>query len=178
YEYSKTNESTPIVDDFKSSTHKVEGVGSLNYRMFSPDVKDGQKYPLVLFLHGAGERGSNNDLQLLGNKGAVAWASPENQAKNPSFVVAPQKLPTGYPTEDNWTTGETYEVLMDLVKELVKDLPVDTDRIYVTGMSMGGNGTWTLIQRNPELFAAAIPVCGWLDNPEDIQGIKEMPIWT
>lgn len=168
---SPTGEINLIVNRFEKLSYTDEETNyTLNYRFFKPNKAHGKKLPLVLFLHGAGERGSNNDVQILANEGAVVWASPENQKENPAYVLAAQ-VPVG----GGWS-GNIYEALLKLIDETVDEYRIDTDRIYITGMSMGGIGTWNMIQKNPDLFAAAIPICG-IGNPANAEVIKDMPIW-
>ncbi|MGI6570778.1 MAG: dockerin type I domain-containing protein [Caldicoprobacterales bacterium] len=168
-----TDEINLVVEDFQRLSHYNEEYDfTLNYRFFSPTTEPGEKYPLVIFLHGSGERGSDNDVQILANKGAVVWALPENQAANPAFVIAPQA-----PAGNNWNTARVYNSLLSLIDELASTHPIDVDRIYITGLSLGGNGTWSLIQNNPDLFAAAIPICG-RGTPGNVEPIKDLPIWV
>lgn len=181
---------TPIVDDFKKMTYKDSSGNSMDYRLFEPKVEEGKKYPLVLLLHGSGERGSDNAMQLLGNEGGTAWANPELQAKNPSYVLAPQAKATDELTM-YWTEEPNYTLMMNILKETIEKYDIDQDRIYVVGMSNGGIGTWNVIEKNPDLFAAAVPICGigniknmYLDSEYEplkdysvFKDIKDMPIW-
>lgn len=185
-----SKEVTPVVDDFKKSTYSDAAGNKLNYRFFEPKTESGKKYPLVLFLHGSGERGSDNAMHLLGNEGALVWAAPEQQAKNPAYVLAPQAPVTDKLTA-YWTEEPNYSLTLSLLKETIKKYAVDTNRIYVVGMSNGGIGTWNMIEKNPNLFAAAVPICGVGDiNSFKIGGeyeplkdysafkdIKNMSIW-
>lgn len=181
---------TPVVDDFKKLTYEDKNGNKLDYRLFEPKAEEGKKYPLVLFLHGSGERGSDNELQMRGNEGAVAWANSEQQAKNPAYVLAPQIKATEELTM-YWTEKENYNMTLNLLKETIKKYNIDENRIYVVGMSNGGIGTWNIIEKNPDLFAAAVPICGIGDvtkmdlNTEYApskdntvyKNIKDMPIW-
>lgn len=142
--------------------------GCLRYRFLEPaDDAGATRYPLVIFLHGIGERGTDNTKQLC--NGVERFVGAEARAKHPCFLVVPQCPPeaTWSPikgTRDNPAFDDTpttpAALLLGLVEELVKEGRVDPDRIYVTGLSMGGYGTWDLVSRRPELFAAAVPVCG------------------
>ena len=163
-----------------------DGTGeSLLYRLFRPaNYTPANEYPLVIYLHGGGGRGSDNLKQL---QGGNAWAarlfsSHSVQTSQPSFVVAPQIDPPrgagdGWgggkkPARNEWDrattnvkftperTREPIDLLVRLVKSLATEFSFDTQRIYVTGQSMGGYGTWALVTRYPEIFAAAVPVCG------------------
>lgn len=188
----KSNIVTPIVDDFKKLTYEDSEGNTMDYRLFEPKTEGDKKYPLVLFLHGSGERGSDNEIHMRGNEGALVWAEPEQQAKNPAYVLAPQA-----PAEEfsaYWVDEPNYSMMENLLKETIKKYNIDENRIYVVGMSNGGIGTWNVIEKNPDLFAAAVPICGVgdLNNlelslngvgyapPKDyssFKDIKDMPIW-
>lgn len=158
---------------------------TLPYRLLKPkDFDPSKHYPLVLFLHGAGERGTDNQAQL--KHGAPAFAKDEARAKYPAFVVAPQ-----CPAEQKWvdvdwgsddprqpeTVSTPMSLVLDVLAGLEKEFPIDQDREYVTGLSMGGYGTWDLITRFPERWAAAAPVCGGGDKRVAARA-KGVPIWA
>jgi predicted peptidase len=154
----------------------------LPYRLLLPDNYDkSKKYPLVLFLHGAGERGDDNEKQLV--HGVPEFAKEENRKKYPCILIAPQ-CPTGLKWGD-WTLKEPFSktptepnrLALELVDAIQKEYSVDPKRIYVTGLSMGGFGTWDLISRHPEKFAAAVPICGGGD-PKQAEKIATIPIWV
>ncbi|MFH2029834.1 MAG: prolyl oligopeptidase family serine peptidase [Bacteroidota bacterium] len=160
----------------------------INYRFFQPqDFDAGKIYPLVLTLHGAGERGDDNESQIKYHKLATIWAEPFVQADNPCFVVSPQcpknnkwvDINWGSPTVDQDTVplSNELETVMKLLDEIIKNYPIDKNRIYITGLSMGGFGTWDLITRFPNIFAAAIPMSG-SGNPKKVESIKQIPIWV
>lgn len=173
-----------FAEDFAARTHTAADGATLPYRLFQPKAPAG-KVPLVLFLHGAGERGSDNAIQL--KHGARTFASVEAQEKFPCFIAVPQ-----CPLEMTWSgidwrlaEPRQAEVLpmpgrlaMEIVEGLLKEFPeIDPDRVYITGISMGGYGTWDLITRYPERFAAAIPICGGGDA-RLIARAKAIPVWT
>jgi predicted peptidase len=159
----------------------------LPYRLWVPKGYDkAQKYPLIVYLHGAGERGMDNEKHIARN-GPPKLVSDEVQTKNPCFVLAPQ-VPDGKRwVEVHWGEKEPHKMpeqpseAMRLLLQLLDELPIefsfDARRIYLTGVSMGGFGTWELLVRRPQLFAAAIPVCGGADNSTAPQ-IKHVPVWT
>ncbi len=163
----------------------VSQQGTLNYRLLRPDAEAGQeKYPLILFLHGGGERGSDNEKQL--SHGSEMFRNPVNREKYPAYVLYPQCPEEGYWAYRNrpetfapaqMPSGEPVTPVMMLVKGLLDEylsLPdVDTDRIYVIGLSMGGMGTFDLVIRYPEVFAAAIPICGTV-NPSRLEAAKSV----
>ena len=145
---------------------------SLQYRLLRPEVEEtGKKYPLVLFLHGAGERGNDNEKQLM--HGGQMFLNPVNREKHPAFVLMPQCPEEGYwayfsrpasfvPAEI--PVEQEMAPILRTVKELLDTylaLPqVDKSRIYIIGLSMGGMGTFDMVIRYPETFAAAVPICG------------------
>jgi predicted peptidase len=164
---------------------------SLPYRLLKPDGydKDGKdRYPLVVFLHGIGGRGTDNTKQL--RSGAEEFVKDATRKKHPCFLAVPQCPPdkmwsdvfkgTRQSTKENPTFAENPTepgaLVLDLIDALCKEHRVDTDRIYLTGLSMGGYGTWDLISRKPELFAAALPVCGGGD-PARAEKLAGLPIW-
>src|SRR5690606_354596 len=110
---------TPIVDAFGKYEISHEGF-TINYRLYEPETEEGEKYPLVIFLHGAGERGNDNELQLRGNRGALTWAEPDFQRKHPSFVVAPQVKPGGW-----WTNDSEIKTVITLIEKLIENYPID-----------------------------------------------------
>jgi predicted peptidase len=144
--------------------------GNLPFLLRVPkDLKTGGKVPLLLFLHGAGEKGDDNKKQL--KHDPTKLAPKDVFEKNPMIVVAPQ-----CPADQFWS-GEPLESVIKLVKDLQKELPVDSDRIYITGLSMGGYGTWGALAMEPRLFAAAVPICGGGD-PGAVKKFDKVPIWA
>jgi predicted peptidase len=160
----------------------------LKYRLFKPEAVDGKpfdaaqgKLPLVLFLHGAGERGDDNQAQT--KHGVKAFLG--RMSKNPHVLVAPQCPKSQKWNDVDWHAAthatperpsEPMGKVMELLDVLLKELPVDPKRVYVTGLSMGGYGTWDLLVRRPELFAAGAPVCGGGDEAK-AGGIAKIPQW-
>lgn len=161
---------------------------SLPYRVLWPEdyQEDSTKlYPLVLFLHGAGERGDDNALQL--THGSRLFLA--NRADFPAIVVMPQ-----CPTDDYWAQmvrgddgkrrfnfGEKPNPGLGAVMELLENFrnkqPVDQDRIYLMGLSMGGMGTFELLARKPDTFAAAIPICGGTNPGLLALYANKVPLW-
>ncbi len=171
-------------DEYEVRTYTSPESGTLPYRLLRPKEHQG-KVPLILFLHGAGERGNNNTDQL--KNGAPVFLKPEVRDRFPSYVAAPQ-CPTDQKWVDwDWSKPVTVQPAepsapMKLVLGLLDALPkefadIDLDRIYVTGLSMGGFGTWDLVTRFPQRFAAAVPVCGGADANKATP-IAQLPIWT
>lgn len=163
----------------------VDKGDTLNYRQLYPDSDTMRRYPLVIFLHGSGERGSDNEAQL--KWGVTNFATDQNMMLHPALVIAPQ-----CPEKMNWSNfsrekGSTemhlqstptrpMELLIGLIHQLIRTMPVDSNRIYITGLSMGGYGTYDAIERYPNLFAAAIPVCGGGDVSK-VNTIARIPVW-
>lgn len=155
------------------------------YRLLRPAVvESGQRYPLVLFLHGAGERGSDNQRQL---KYLPTWlAEPELRRTHPCFVVAPQCRAEKRWADCDWSDEKSLpqrpEPTLDLaaavaaIEAVIKAEPVDADRVYLTGLSMGGYGSWDLAARMPERFAAVVPICGGGDEATAAT-LAKIPIW-
>jgi predicted peptidase len=170
---------------YEANTYRDADGQVLPYRLLKPaKIEPRKTYPLVLFLHGAGERGTDNAAQLL--HGAGQFATPENRRKYPCFVVAPQcPLKQGWVEVDWGRTSHTMKekpstplrLALELVDSLAAELPVDKGRIYVTGLSMGGYGAWEAAARRPDFFAAAVPICGGGDTAQAPR-LKRLPIWA
>ena len=149
----------------------VTGGYKLLYRLHEPaKCEAGKRYPLVLFLHGAGERGNDNTKTLVhGVVPICKYAMKHGDA----FVIAPQ-CPNGRKwVNQDWsaksmkrpeTPSAEMTAVMALLKDFVATHPVDLRRIYVTGISMGGFGTWDIVPRMPGFFAAMMPICGGVDE--------------
>lgn len=150
------------------------------YRLYIPANYDPKaKYPLVLWLHGAAGRGRDNVLQISGGNtlGTHIWTKPENQAKFPAFVLAPQ-----CPANQLWGRPRgnkppaPLRLAFKILNTVQKEYSIDLDRIYVAGQSMGGEGTWAALRYAPGRFAAAVPLCGYLD-PEEAGSVAHVPVW-
>lgn len=164
----------------------ISGTDTLKYRMLFPDYDTMRKYPLVIFLHGSGERGNDNTAQL--QWGVMNFATDHMMAEHPAYIIAPQ-----CPENMSWsnfaerkniaemrlqpTPSKPMELVIALIKDMIKNNPIDTNRIYITGLSMGGFGTYDAIERYPNLFAAAVPVCGGGDVSK-AASIAHLPIWN
>lgn len=158
-----------VKGEFLKKQYHTEG-RAMPYRILYPKVKRG-KYPLLIFMHGAGERGTENERQLIHGR---KWLE-ENNAKFPAVVVLPQ-----CPTDDYWSSvdiisnaeGERKFVFNDkpataalsaaiaLIDSMIQLPYIDRNRIYITGLSMGGMATWEILWRKPGMVAAAAPICG------------------
>ncbi|MGD0725793.1 MAG: cadherin-like beta sandwich domain-containing protein [Spirochaetia bacterium] len=187
----------PVVDKFLELSFVDPSTGiTMGYRLFVPDGYDPSKpCPLVLFLHGAGEMGSDNEIQLVANQGATVWAKPELQARHPCFVLAPQcpMDPSAEPArfrygKKGWTSliplgfADPYkplpelETAFDILKSVSGKYRIDGDRIYCTGLSMGGFGTWAMAVAHPETFAALVVIAGGGD-PDALATVAQIPSW-
>jgi len=154
---------------------------TLLYRQLFPDSDTLRRYPLVIFLHGSGERGNDNEAQL--KWGVMNFATDQAMMLHPAFIITPQ-----CPQNMNWsnfsrtdmklqsTPAKPMELLIGLIHQLIKTQRIDSNRIYITGLSMGGYGTYDAIERYPNLFAAAVPVCGGGDASR-AASIAHIPIW-
>ena len=155
------------------------------YRLMRPDPEvAGDSHPLVVFLHGAGERGSDNRRQLTY---LPEWmASEEHRRNHPCFLLAMQ-CPEGefwapYDKERDMAPipGPPVDVLLALIRaidEVTDAEPIDLERVYLTGLSMGGYGTWRLASLQPGRFAAVVPICGGGD-PADAKALAGQSIWA
>jgi len=178
------------LNKYERSTFISKG-DTLPYRILFPQNFDpAKKYPLVLFLHGSGERGNNNEAQLI--HGGKLFLKDEIRNNFPAIVVFPQ-----CPKESYWSNVEiktndagvrefhfqhkgkptqAMDLLLGLTKRLSDKPFVDKSRIYLGGLSMGGMGTFELLRRKPKLFAAAFSICGG-DNPKNVKKYKHVPLW-
>jgi lysophospholipase L1-like esterase/poly(3-hydroxybutyrate) depolymerase len=171
---------------FAPRTFTAPSGGTLPYRLLSPEkTEPGRKYPLVLFFHGAGERGANNLAQLKNSVGL--FARPEQRRQFPAFVLAPQ-CPDGQQWVDMpWGTdsgtrperpSRAMALALGALAQVQAEFPVDPERIYVSGLSMGGYATWDCLTRFPERFAAGVPVCGGGDEKTVTPAMAKVPVWA
>lgn len=179
-------------EGFKPLTFTNEKSDTLLYQLLKPvENKPSEKYPLILFLHGAGERGNDNTKQL--KNGSSFFLKDENRKTFPAYVVFPQ-----CPEADYWGSvavdrasfplqlvfdyqrplTKSLQLAIELVKQLTKSENIDTTRIYIVGLSMGGMGTFEAVYHFPHLFAAAIPICGGGDAVAFRERKSVMPLWV
>ena len=148
---------------------------SANYLLFLPKdygQKKSKRWPLILFLHGAGERGTDLSIVKLNGPPRIVKDKPDF----PFIVVSPQ-----CPNGQFWSN----DVLLALLDEVMSDYKVDGSRVYLTGLSMGGFGTWSLGLAHPDRFAAIAPICGGgdligvlLPDPKKEKALKSLPVWA
>lgn len=191
-----SSERLALIEAFKQQSEGLEnkyearsykGDWSMPYRLFRP--KASEKLPLVVYLHGSGGMGDDNLKQLgLGNIfGTRVWLLPENQKQFPCYVVVPQ-------TDRGWVhydlsqedpgpakvlpgLGDGARLALEIVSALCHEFPIDEHRIYVTGQSMGGAGTWHMTAQRPKLFAAAAACCP-AETSEDAIASLATPLWN
>lgn len=173
---------------FQRKIYTDEAGNKLPYQLMEPAAhrpsSTAHRLPLVVFLHGSGERGTDNFSQM--KNGVYAFCEKEMRAKHPCYLLVPQCPPDqrwGGSSRD-WQTLYQPEptvpgrMVLELIDKMLRENPgIDPQRVYVTGLSMGGFGTFDLLMRRPELFAAGLPVCGGGD-PAHAGRIKNIPIWV
>ncbi len=170
---------------FEPRMYRNKKKQALPYRLLKPRRHNPeQAYPLVLFLHGRGERGADNRLQL--EFVGEVFVRDAHRKNFPCFIAAPQCPAGSLWVEANYR-GDTFtqparisrplRLALEIVGALRKEFKIDPRRIYVTGLSMGGFGTWDLITRHPKKFAAAVPICAGADLRR-ARAIRELPLWT
>ena len=181
----KAIEEAAAADWIESRLFRGKSGQTLPYRLWKPHGYDSnKKYPLVLNLHGAGGKGDDNLGR--GNWALKVLTKEQTRAEHPAFLVAPQ-----CPESGSWINtsgrGGSYSInevevsvplqlTLEMVGAVCQEFPIDSDRIYVTGESMGGYGTWDIILRTPDLFAAAVPICG-AGDPSKAERLRRMAIW-
>jgi predicted peptidase len=156
---------TGFIDRVYKGTDGTE----VKYVVFVPaDYKGDKPYPLILFLHGAGETGTDGTKQT---KTGIGAAIRKQEKTFPCIVVFPQSQKGGWRAES--AEGKRAVAILD---EVAKEFKVDDKRIYLTGLSMGGMGTWSMAAAHPEKWAAIVPICGRGD-PATAEKIKDIPCW-
>jgi len=160
----------PYAEKITGKFEKVTSKQGLNYQLYGNPKWEGKKrYPILIWLHGSGQSGSDNEAQMGG--ATRVFTTEENQQERPCFMIAPQ-----CPSADIGWNKEVANNLMALIADLMDRLPIDETRIYLTGSSMGGFGTFNLAAKYPNVFAAAVPLCGGGD-PKTAESLKPVPMW-
>lgn len=191
--FTNTAEQNLLVDEFLELTYTNPEDGSeLPYRLYIPEgyeeKGEEEALPLVVFLHGAGESGSNgvnNETQLMGNPSALEFAREDAQEEHPCFVLAPQS-PSHSWSQNNGTEedpeygpNQDGENVKNVIDELIGEYDIDASRIYGTGLSMGSRGTWALSTAYPDLYAAQINIASAdVYSEEGLAEIADKPIWA
>ncbi len=178
--------------DFQAGSFTSKGSLQIVYRIYIPkNYTPAKTYPLVMTLHGAGQWGNDDTLQLDTHFSSM-WADSANQAKHPAFVLSPQCpnntniYPYGW-MNTNWANG-TYnynsisitpnlQAVVELLDSISRRYSIDTLREYAAGMSMGGYASWYLMMRFPQRFAAVVPVCGAADTSR-AASVKNVSVWA
>ena len=170
---------------FLKKIYESENGGSIPYQFLIPENFDeDHQYPLLVFLHGAGELGHDNSSQLVNFP--TNFLNEPNRLGYPSFIIAPQ-----CPSADTWVSFPNYpnntqttqnptnatRLTIELIEKLLLEYQIDKHRIYVIGLSLGGEGTFDIVSRRPDLFAAAVPICGTADV-EKASSMKDVPFWV
>lgn len=173
----------PVETGFLDRTVEIDGM-AYPYQVYVPATYDeGRSWPVILFLHGSGERGDDGMRQtVVGLGSAIRW-TPDRW---PAIVVMPQA-----PADSSWQ-GDPAEAALAALTATEAELNTDPDRVYLTGLSLGGNGAWYLAYEHPDRWAAVVPVCGWVDRggiltvgPDDegsrydavAARLADLPIW-
>lgn len=181
------------VTDLYEKKEFIKGADTLRYRILYPvNYQAGKKYPLIMFLHGSGERGNTNEAQLI--HGGKLFADSALRQQFPAFVVVPQCPGTDFWArlkrdpekndslgkfrfDSNLPIGPSLSLVSQLLDSLVATKTVNKKQVYLGGLSMGGMGTFELLWRKPNFFAAAFPICGGGDAGKvSIYG-KKFPVW-
>ncbi|HEY9220352.1 MAG TPA: prolyl oligopeptidase family serine peptidase [Lutibacter sp.] len=165
---------------------------TLLYRIMYPiNFSKEKQYPVVLFLHGSGERGSDNSSQLI--HGSSLFLENDNREQFPAIVVFPQ-----CPENDYWANStvdrstqpitlkfsngkeptKSLRLTMSLMDNLLAESYVNKDKVYVMGLSMGGMGTFEILSRKPQMFAAAVPICGGGSTETAVNYAKNTALWV
>ncbi len=152
----------------------------MQYRLFVPPGYDASKeYPIILWLHGAAGRGSDDFSQLSGGNfaGSHVWTTPENQEKYHAFVLAPQVDATkGWARPHTNTPPVSIRLALEILDTVERKYSIDLTREYVVGQSMGGEGVWAALSIAPRRFAAAVALCGYGDAYM-IPRVAKVPVW-
>ena len=166
---------------------------TLPYRILFPlNFDASKKYPLIFVLHGSGERGNNNEDQL--KYGTELFLKDSIRKNYPAIVIFPQCASKSYWSnvliENNYATGSknyvytsgeapttAMKLLLGLLDSFLEKPFVDKAKIYVGGLSMGGMGTFEIIGRRPNIFAAAFPICGGDNTQNALKFAKKVPVW-
>ena len=178
---------TPVEDLYQPHSYLDAGSGeTYQYRLLKPaKIESGKSYPLIVFLHGAGERGTDNRAQLRHFPDKLV--TDEMREKYPAYVLVPQCRASSRWVEVDWSAkkstpiadqpGKQMNIAMGILDEVLAEHQIDRRRVYLTGLSMGGYGAWELAMRRPKLFAAVAPVCGGGDETA-AKRIAHLPIYA
>jgi predicted peptidase len=171
--------SQTVIEGFIPRMYEDSHHQRMPYRLFIPKAySKNSKYPLIIWLHGAGGAGTDNVLQISGDQinGTRMWTSPESQKKYPAFVLVPQS--EGVWSQDTKGLSPRLVLVNEILNSLKNEFSIDPKRIYVTGQSNGGVGVWEFICKAPDIFAAAIALCSAPPSISNADKLVTMPIWA
>lgn len=165
----------------------TDGTQSLPYRLLVPPEYDkAKKYPIIIFFHGAGERGTDNAAQLSYAPRDV-FKTDDFQKAHPSFILVPQCPPNDKWVEMDWSLmsgvrptepSPPMKLVLKALDAVEAEFNVDHDRVYAAGLSMGGFATWDCITRFPARFAAGVTCCGGGDENTVTPEVAQVPVWA
>jgi predicted peptidase len=162
------------IDGFQARQYRNAAGQIMPYRLFVPASYDqSTKYPLILWLHGAGGAGTDNRRQISDDQvpGTRLWTKQQNQRRHPAFVLVPQ-------SRVGWAGQPELQSVLEILSALEMEFHIDESRVYILGQSNGGIGAWDLITRQPGLFAAAVLVCAAGSFPNRAAAVAQLPIWV
>src|SRR6202050_1358130 len=167
-------------EGFLARSYRSTAGETMQYRLFVPPGYDGtKKYPVVLWLHDAAGRGSDNLKQISGSNflGSHVWTSAENQAKYHAFELAPQvDITKAWARPHANTPPVSIRLALEILDAVEKGYSIDPERGYVAGQSMGGEGVWSTLAMSQDKFAGAIALCGYGDASM-IPRVAKVPVW-
>jgi predicted peptidase len=173
-------------DDFAARVFTDTDGRTMPYRLLVPAGYDSKtKYPVILFFHGAGERGVDNAAQI--RVGLPTFTTPDDRAKFPAIIIAPQcpqnkqwvDMPWGDPTGVRPPQpSESMALALKILDAVEAEFSTDKARVYVMGLSMGGYATWDCVTRFPDRFAAGVPICGGGDENTVTAAVAKVPVWA
>jgi predicted peptidase len=176
----KTQSKKSPDEGFLARSYRSSTGETMQYRLFVPPNYDrAKKYPIVLWLHDAAGRGSDNLKQISGSNlpGSHIWTTAENQGKYHAFVVAPQvNITKGWARPHANTPPVSIRLALEILDAVEKEYSIDPERVYVAGQSMGGEGVWSTLAMAQNKFAAAIALCGFGDASM-IPRAAKVPVW-
>lgn len=171
-------------ETFDADTFVSSDGTQINYRKLSPiESAKGKKFPLIIFMHGLGERGIDNEKQLF--HGGQIFLNPVHRENYPAHVIFPQCPETAFwaykdipslatPPKAEKVMPAPFKAVKELIDSYLTRPDVDKSRVYIMGLSMGGCATFDMVARFPDIFAAAVPICGAIDPSrlEDLEGVS------
>jgi predicted peptidase len=161
---------------FLTKTFKNADGSTSEYVVFVPHDYDGTKpYPVTLFLHGAGETKGGKKMPV---EVGIGTHIKKNEKTFPFITVIPQAEAAKSAVRGRWSAGSPdAERALKMLDATMKEYKTDPKRVYLTGLSMGGYGTWSLAAAHPDKWAAIVPICGG-GRPDDAAKIKDLPCWV